>query len=141
MRWQERWVASEQGRTQYQFRPTVGYKSWVPHQFGTVSLEGRVTQLRTGYVTLRDHLYKLGLVDTKSCECGDPETVQHYLLACPIYEDQREILQQRLFAAVGVPYLDLELMLKMKPDDEFKTDRTYILSEVENFITNSKRFM
>ena len=64
MRWQERWDASEQGRTLYQIRPTVGYKSQVPHQFGTVSLERRVTQLRTGYVTLRDHLYKLGLVDT-----------------------------------------------------------------------------
>ena len=141
MKWQERWDASEQGRTLYQFRPTVGYKSRVPHQFGTVSLERRVTQLRTGYVTLRDHLYKLGLVDTKSCECEEPETVQHYLLACPIYEDQREILQQRLFAAAGVTNLDLELLLNMKPDDEFKTDRTYILSELETFITNSQRIM
>ena len=62
-----------------------------------------------------------------------------YLLACPIDEDPREILQQRLF--VGVPYLDFELLLNMKLDDEFKTDRTYILSELETFITNSKRFM
>ena len=105
-----------------------------------MSLERRVTQLRTGYITLRDHLYK-GLVDTKLCECGEPETVQHYLLACRIYEEQREILQQRLFAPVGVPYLDLELLLNMKPDDEFKTDRTYILSELETFIKNSNRFV
>ena len=61
----------------------------------------------TSSVTLRDHLHKLGLVDTKLCECGEHETVQHYLVACPIYEEQREILKQRLFAAVGVPYLHL----------------------------------
>ena len=84
MKWQERWDASEPGMTLNQFRPTVGYKSRVPHQFGTVSLERRVTQLRTGYVTLRDHLYKLGLVDTKLCQYGKHETVQHYLLACPM---------------------------------------------------------
>ena len=81
------------------------------------------------------------LIRQKLTVSSTAETVQHYLLACPIYEDQRDILQQRLIAAVGVPYLDLEPMLNTKPDDEFKTDRTYILSELETFITNSERFM
>ena len=63
------------------------------------------------------------------------------LIGLPIYAEQREILQQRLFAAIGVPYLDLELLLNMKPDDEFKTDQTNILSKLETFIKNSKRFV
>ena len=68
-------------------------------------------------MTRNDQLHKWGLNDSNSCECGEPKTVQHYLLTCTRYEEQREILRKRLVETTGVPYLDLELLLDMKPDD------------------------
>ena len=50
-------------------------------------------------------------------------------------------MQQNLLQTIiGVSYLDLELLLNMRPDDEFKNDRGFILSELEKFIQKSQRF-
>ena len=32
-------------------------------------------------------------------------------------------MKQNLFQTIGISYLDLELLLNMRPDDEFKSDR------------------
>ncbi|KAL5641738.1 hypothetical protein ACGC1H_002009 [Rhizoctonia solani] len=48
-------------------------------------------RLTTGHVQLRQHLYRLQLVDSPKCEhCGcDSETVTHFLFRCPHYTTQR----------------------------------------------------
>ncbi|KEP45470.1 putative reverse transcriptase from transposon X-element protein, partial [Rhizoctonia solani 123E] len=48
-------------------------------------------RLIMGHVQLRQHLFRLQLVDSPTCEqCGrEPESVTHFLLRCPRYEAQR----------------------------------------------------
>ena len=65
----------------------VGYK--YPNQLHT--------QLRVGRSSLNCHLYPIGLSNTKSCPCGFPnESVEHFLLSCPRYDNARLTLFQRL---------------------------------------------
>jgi hypothetical protein len=42
---------------------------------------------------LNGYLYRFNMVDNPACECGhQKETVQHYLLQCPKYEEQHKAL-------------------------------------------------
>ena len=124
MKWQERCNCTDRGRTLYQYRPTVCYK-FKGVQFHSFTGKRRISQLRTGYVPLNfEYLHKCGLKDTKECNaCGDVESVQHYLLSCPEYENQRETVPMDLFRAAGILRLDLNLLLSARPDDDYKDVR------------------
>ena len=51
-------------------------------------------QLHTGHAPLNQHLFNMKLADTPICPvCQDVhETVHHYLMSCPIYEQHRQHL-------------------------------------------------
>lgn len=58
---------------------------------------GLYTQLRTGHAPLNKHLFRFKRSDTPNClQCGDstPETVHHFLFACPRYDRERFILER-----------------------------------------------
>jgi ribonuclease HI len=42
-----------------------------------------LAQIRGGYCRLNSYLHKIGQADSELCECGQKETVEHFLLACP----------------------------------------------------------
>ncbi len=51
------------------------------------------TQLRLGRSQLNEHLYQIGLSETKGCLCGAPsEDTNHYLLDCFLFENDRSEL-------------------------------------------------
>ena len=54
------------------------------------------TQLRLGRSALNCHLFPIGLSLTKSCYCGNTETLQHFLLDCKLYDQARGKLFQKL---------------------------------------------
>ena len=50
----------------------------------------KIIQLRTGHCSLNSYLHRFGQIDSPLCECGTgPETVEHFLLECPCYSEQR----------------------------------------------------
>ncbi|GBE89552.1 RNA-directed DNA polymerase from mobile element jockey [Sparassis crispa] len=55
-------------------------------------------QLRTGHAPLNVHLHRIKCSPTKLCPAcnGRPESVQHFLLSCPSYRRQRDVLTQEL---------------------------------------------
>jgi ribonuclease HI len=57
-----------------------------------------ITQLRTGHVPLNKHLHTIGLVESPICPgCNEhAETVYHYIMRCPTYENQRNTLYAQL---------------------------------------------
>ena len=63
-----------------------------------------LSELRTGYCRLNEYTcrYKNGLQDLPNCRCGDPESVQHFIEDCALYDDIRERLRTRLFYTCGI---------------------------------------
>ena len=138
MKWQERWEASERGRNLYTFRPKVGHK--IQHSFVSPVGESIVSQLRTGYVGLNEYLHKCKIKETDLCKCGAKETLSHFLLECQEFDTTREFMRKRIFETCGITHLDLSLLLDAKEDDEFKDWRSFMLSELENFVVGTRRF-
>jgi len=88
--WQERWTASPKGRWTYRWFPEVRFRRSIPLQ-----LDHFVAQLVTGHGDFGANLNRLGLRESPSCGCGAAsETVEHFLYACIIHEEQRFKLEQ-----------------------------------------------
>jgi hypothetical protein len=45
-----------------------------------------------GYAKLNDYCHKLNITKSANCQCGERETVEHYILHCDQYEEAREKL-------------------------------------------------
>jgi ribonuclease HI len=67
-----------------------------------------LTQLRTAHCPLNAHLHRIKQIDSPSCtHCNAPsETVEHFLLHCPAFFQQRQTLRRAAgYAASSVPKL------------------------------------
>ncbi|KAJ7771314.1 hypothetical protein DFH07DRAFT_734727, partial [Mycena maculata] len=72
-----------------------------------------LTQLRTSHIGLNSFLYHFHLGPSPECaHCWVPETVSHFLLACPQYRRQQLELVRKLCTAC----LSLRLLLGVKFD-------------------------
>ena len=82
--------------------------------FDSPSGERAVAQLRTRYARLNEH--KISVVDSSECQCGEDESVSHYLLCCPLYEKKRT--NEEKFIPKFIPKLR-----NYKPGHEHMTGR------------------
>ena len=98
-KWQRRWDIGEFGRDFYLCKPFLD--SYPRLDFPNTRMFKRILQLRTGYSILNDYRHKLGQCESGLCECGQMETVQHYLRQCQLYEEERNILYNRLREQLG----------------------------------------
>ena len=141
-KWQNKWDWSETGRHLYELRPKVDFKD--KHIYKTTIGEKIITQLRTGYVFLNEYLHscRWGITESPNCQCGEKETVHHYLLHCPKYEIQRESLRRSLFSMCGITHLDAPTLLeaRKKEEDEIYYNRDTILDILESYVVDSQRF-
>ena len=61
-----------------------------------------LSRLRTGHCHLNQYLHRFNIIETPECECGgEIETVEHYLLNCELYEEERDTLR-RIVGAQGM---------------------------------------
>jgi ribonuclease HI len=59
----------------------------------------KIAQLRTGHCGLNSYLFRFGIKNSPYCRCGyGKETVEHYLLECRNYSDQRKKLRREVGA-------------------------------------------
>ena len=57
------------------------------------------TRLRTGHCHLNEYLHRFNIIETPECECGaEKETVDHYLLNCELYDEERDALRRSVGA-------------------------------------------
>ena len=83
----------------------------------------------------------VGTAENPFCKCGEVENVDHYLLHCQEYEDQREKMNQGLFLRYGIKYLSVEQFLEEKEEEEeTKYTQKDILTILDNYIDSTKRF-
>ena len=136
--WQRQWDASEKGRFLYGLKPKVTMKTMF--DYPNKKLYNQIAQLRIGYAKLNDYLYKIGVSDTKNCSCGEIETIEHYLLECENYFDQRERMRTSLFHQTGIVELTTEILLGSNGTDTEKDFGPNIISALGDFITQTARF-
>jgi hypothetical protein len=55
-----------------------------------------LAQIRSGYCRLRSYLVHIKAVEDSQCECGEVETVKHFILECPRWIHERRILQEKV---------------------------------------------
>ncbi|KMQ93116.1 reverse [Lasius niger] len=90
--WQARWTSSNKGRTTFVFFDEV--RNRLDARF--LQIDHWVTRALTGHENFRARLASLGLVvDGAACICGGQnDTVQHFLLECPLFDAQRVALRE-----------------------------------------------
>lgn len=58
-----------------------------------------IVRLRTGHCHLNEYLHRFNVIETSECECGaEKETVDHFLLNCGIYDEERDRLRRKVGA-------------------------------------------
>ena len=56
-----------------------------------------ISRLRTGHCHLNEYLHRFNIIETSECECGAAkETVEHFLLNCELYDEERDLLRRRV---------------------------------------------
>ena len=98
-----------------------------------------IAQLRIGYARLNDYLFKIGVSQTRNCNCGEIETIEHYLLNCENYFNERERMRTVLFQQTGITELITEILLGINDNDLKKEHALTISSALGDFITQTAR--
>ena len=91
--WEHDWQTSPHGRAVYELTPAPTKQVLKMHRGLHQALSTVIIQMRTGKIGLRCYLYQRGVPDIPdgNCRCGKAtQTVQHILLACPIFKDLQE---------------------------------------------------
>ena len=58
-----------------------------------------ISRLRTGHCHLNEYLHRFKIIETSECECGaGRETVDHFLLNCELYDEERDKLRRKIGA-------------------------------------------
>ena len=136
-KWQQRWEASSTGRHLFEFRESVRARST---RSADIKIQKIITQLRTGYCTLNEYKHKTGLKDSPDCICGETESVRHYIEDCELYESVRETLRVRLFQSGGIFEFKASVFLGVLKEDPYEQERINIMSVLEDYIRETKRF-
>lgn len=90
--WQEVWDFLDTGRHLYNIQKQVSGGRRVSRRRRE---EAIITQLRIGHTGLNKTLNMIGKHQTGKCECcGELESVEHVLLLCPAYEEERKKIKE-----------------------------------------------
>ena len=109
--WERQWDQAQHGRTSYHIQKIPDAKVLAKYQGLLRPYCLALVQMRTGEIGLQSYLNRIGATPTARCSCGEgPQTVQHVLLACPLYANLREVMfkdgrQDDLKRILGEPAL------------------------------------
>jgi hypothetical protein len=88
--WEAQRAATGVGCHIYSYKTIIAYWPWASIPSNR-TLETSLARMRIGHCGLRAHLYRFGLHWSPLCDCGAPETVEHYLMRCPLFVAQRAV--------------------------------------------------
>lgn len=84
--------------------------------FGKRDTSVKLAQLRMKCSKLNSHLFGLHVIDSPACQCGfNHEDTNHYLLNCPLYTLERNVLYDKL-ADIEVTTVTEQVLLQGSPD-------------------------
>ena len=94
-------------------------------------------RLRVGNADLNENLFNKNLTPSSRCQCGDPsESTPHYLLICPLYDDQR----LEMLLSID-PEMNISTYVLLNGSDELSIEENKALMRiVQKYIKDTKRF-
>ena len=109
--WQKTWDETirrtNKGLHLKQIKTNIGHWPWSYHS--NRAIETVLAKLRIGHANFREHSFRFDLSPSPFCDCGRPENIDHILLNCPLYNDERDLLRQRM-NAINVPLTKKNLL-------------------------------
>ena len=92
--WQRRWDEDQKGRGYYKIQKSVTIKDYNERNRRD---ERIITRLRVGHTGLNSTLFIMGKAESNRCgNCGEIENVEHVILKCESYSEEREQLQDKV---------------------------------------------
>jgi ribonuclease HI len=136
IRWDDIRRTSAVGRHLYNIKKDTTAWPWASFPRNR-PLETALARLRIGHSGLRGHLFRFGLHWSPLCDCGLPETVEHYFLDCANYFNQRTQLKRKL-RSLGVEY-SLQSLLGGGPS--VARVQMYIAEAVASYLTSTGKML
>ena len=112
----------------------------MPQRFSIKTCICNHHQSQIGFIPLNHYKHLTNQIDSSNCLCGESETVHHYLLQCPNYEEEREGFRAELYFATGSLNLDLDTLLSFGTYDQNNSTRDTIPQLLGEFTNKTKRF-
>lgn len=111
-----------------------------PVDTGSRKMDAILFRLRLGHAGLNKYLHKIGKSNTDLCTyCGDQETIEHFLVKCDEYYDQRSRLFMNITDIIKFPPERLTVKLLLGGEDfPIKVNRQ-ITKALSFFVKNTGR--
>ena len=114
-------------------KSAIGYWEWSSYPIR--SIETALCRLRLGHAGVNEHLARFNLAETDLCDCGIIETIEHFLLDCTLFGNERDILKTSL-DRIKVPVNLINLL----GGGQFKLDiQIQILNAVAIFLRQTDK--
>lgn len=94
-KWQKAW-SNRQKTTLSYIKPKVSSPPWFKNSKDPRRFVTTLTRLRLGHCSAPQHLYRINVVSSNMCPCGEVESANHIILQCINYKDKRLILYETL---------------------------------------------
>ena len=117
-------------------------KEKAPLYFGTGNRYLNIlhTKLRNSCSGLYSDLIRVGLVNSPKCTCSSPlENSHHFLLDCPLYNNQRHVLFQSIYQNFMMIRIHLPLLLKGS-SNLTEIENTNLFLMIQNYLKDTNRF-
>ena len=98
-----------------------------------------LARLRLGHCNLNSHLSRFDPLQSPWCPCGSQETVEHFLLHCPLWEQNRLIMIRRIRGCYAHAITG-EVLLGSPSVPTSKTVLEEITSAVYSFVSSTGKF-
>ena len=93
-KWHQTMINTNKGKFIRHVKPNLEQWKWA--SLSNRRMETAMCRLRIGHAGLRDHLYRFQLAETNLCDCGEVETIDHFLLSCTLHYIERRKLKASL---------------------------------------------
>ena len=87
-------TVEKKGEALYSIKSDLEFWPWSSHKVRAV--ETAIARLRVDHAGLAQYLFRFGQAPAPLCDCGEIETVDHYLIDCDIFIQQRRELKANL---------------------------------------------
>ena len=132
--WQKMWEnqinVTNKGRALYSVKNKIGHWPWAENKNRRLGIS--ITRLRLGHAGLNQIKHRFGITHDPLCQCGELESIQHYLLECPNFETHRQSFRQKLMNLSQDLNFDLKTILGGSNLNEIK--QNIIQKELGNYL-------